>query len=262
MSCSKFYTPEAWIERTIRILVIGAGGTGGEVLDALDYAHSALIRLGHPGGLAVTVMDADTVSAANIGRQRFNQLDIGHSKAVLLTHRHNIWRGLQWRALPRAWTPEDHNLLRQIDLLITCVDKASVRIEIARAGHHCRDALWMDFGNGANRGQCVLGHLGAICDAPLRLPHVFDLFPELSSVDDTAAPSCSLEEALRQQDLFVNRSLANTGMAILWNLWRHGETDTHGAYVEVNKCITSPIRVDPLVWASLGYQPKNDKQST
>ena len=50
------------LNRKVRVLVIGAGGNGGVVLEHLLRLHQALVAWGHPGGLDVTLMDADTVS--------------------------------------------------------------------------------------------------------------------------------------------------------------------------------------------------------
>lgn len=251
----KFYPPQSWLEETIRILVIGAGGTGGEVVEGLAQLHAGLLGIGHRGGVHVTVMDGDQVSSANVGRQRFGPHDVRRNKAILLVHRHNVKHYLQWNALPRHWSPAAARMFSSIDLLITCVDSAAVRVQIAKAGRSYQKVLWMDYGNGATKAQCVLGHLGETCGSPLRLPHVFDLFPDLLSVDDTQEPSCSLAEALTHQDLFVNRVVANAGMAILWNLCGHGVIEAHGSLVNVRDGYTTPIPVDPVVWKSLGYTP-------
>ena len=57
--------------RAVNVLLVGAGGTGSRMLEKLVALHRALIAKGHPAGLEVTVVDPDTVSSANIGRQAF-----------------------------------------------------------------------------------------------------------------------------------------------------------------------------------------------
>lgn len=52
-------------QHPVTVHLIGAGGTGSQVLEALARMDAALIRLGHPG-LYVTVFDADEVSESNI----------------------------------------------------------------------------------------------------------------------------------------------------------------------------------------------------
>ena len=45
------------LERPIRILVVGCGGNGSAIVSGLPYLHQALLAFGHPGGLAVTLID-------------------------------------------------------------------------------------------------------------------------------------------------------------------------------------------------------------
>ncbi|MBO8471748.1 MAG: ThiF family adenylyltransferase, partial [Bacteroidetes bacterium] len=67
-------------QHPVTVNVIGAGGTGSQVLTCLARFDTALRGLGHPG-LFVTVYDPDTVTEANIGRQLFSPSDIGLNKA-------------------------------------------------------------------------------------------------------------------------------------------------------------------------------------
>jgi pyruvate/2-oxoglutarate dehydrogenase complex dihydrolipoamide dehydrogenase (E3) component len=43
------------LTREVRVTVIGAGGSGSQMLMGLAQLHTAMIALGHPGGLDVTV---------------------------------------------------------------------------------------------------------------------------------------------------------------------------------------------------------------
>src|SRR5579859_6697303 len=99
--------PSNWLNHPIRILLLGAGGTGGEILHGLVRIHTMLIALDHPGGLEVTLMDGDTFSRWNVGRQRCYLSDIDHNKACVLIQRINIAYGLSWQALQSYWSPED-----------------------------------------------------------------------------------------------------------------------------------------------------------
>jgi len=253
-----FHTPSWWLEKAVRVAVVGCGGTGSEVLDGLARLHFAMRALGHPGGLHVVAVDGDEVSDANVGRQRFGPSDVGHNKAIVLIHRLNLFYGLSWQAVPRFVTDSREMTDRtNFDLLLTCVDKASVRLSIGnQLGVAWRDALWMDFGNGSKRGQVILGHLRqSMGKGTLRLPNVVDLHPELKDVDDDAAPSCSLAEALTRQDLFVNRAVAGAGLQILWQLFRDGMISHHGAWINVQTLDTRPMPIDPVSWAMMGYEP-------
>jgi molybdopterin/thiamine biosynthesis adenylyltransferase len=59
----------------VTVNLIGAGGTGGQVLTALARMNQALVALNHPG-LMVRVFDDDTVTRANLGRQLFTTAEL------------------------------------------------------------------------------------------------------------------------------------------------------------------------------------------
>ena len=61
--------------RPLRVLLVGAGGSGSAILLRLPFLEQALRAWGQPG-LAVTVMDPDTVSEVNVVRQPFSRGDI------------------------------------------------------------------------------------------------------------------------------------------------------------------------------------------
>ena len=86
----------------VTVFVIGAGGTGSQVITNLARMSMALQALGHPG-LHVTVFDPDTVSQANIGRQLFSETELGLNKAVSLVTRINRFFGSVLSAAPQCF---------------------------------------------------------------------------------------------------------------------------------------------------------------
>jgi PRTRC genetic system ThiF family protein len=75
------------LERQVRVLVVGCGGTGSAVVAGLPYLHQWLVARGHPGGLHVTVVDGDTISPTNCVRQPFAKSEVGLYKAIVLVNR-------------------------------------------------------------------------------------------------------------------------------------------------------------------------------
>lgn len=67
-------------QHPVTVNLIGAGGTGSQVLTGLARLDVTLRALGHPG-LFVTLYDPDIVTEANIGRQLFGYSDMGLNKA-------------------------------------------------------------------------------------------------------------------------------------------------------------------------------------
>lgn len=245
--------------REVVVHVIGAGGTGSQVLTALAQFDHAIRALGHPG-FRVTVVDPDRVSDANVGRQMFYPTDIGAYKAEILVHRINLAMGTRWDAVPAKLAASDR---LASDIVLGCVDTRAARFAILRAIERAGGGLtyWLDFGNSRDSGQVVLGQVsrgGRKRNPPDKLPHVGELFPEtvdpsLDAKDD--GPSCSLAQALEKQSLFVNRAVTVHGMNLLWRLFRYGEIEDHGAFVNLATGHTRPIPVDPEFWARLGYGP-------
>lgn len=248
----------------VGVLLAGAGGTGSQVLNGLARMDHALRALGHPG-LFVVVADPDTVSAANIGRQSFSPADRGQSKAAVLVTRVNRFFGLDWESMALAVgtkRPEGLDWLRVglLDVVIGCVDTVRSRRSMAKAlrGWLKNASYWLDFGNSRSTGQVVLGTNGQVEASgwadhlAQKLPTVLDLFPDMA--DDAAEPSCSMEEALARQDLYINATLADFGLSLLWRLIRQGSIEIHGLFLNLEQCLTSPLRIDPEVWKRMGWE--------
>jgi PRTRC genetic system ThiF family protein len=72
----------------VTVNLIGAGGTGSQMLTSLARMNQAMLALDYPG-LIVTVYDDDTVSPANLGRQLFAEAEIGLHKSAALVNRIN-----------------------------------------------------------------------------------------------------------------------------------------------------------------------------
>lgn len=241
-------TPSSMLSRPVRIVLIGCGGNGSQMLTGLARLNHAIMALGHPG-LQVKVYDPDTVSEANMGRQLFGAFDVGASKAHVLVNRINAFFGLNWEAVHGRY--DDGGWERQFIMAIACVDSARARHEIhhrlRRNGVH----YLMDLGNRAADGQVLLGELfegraglSAPADSVL-LPSPYDVLPELVDLqakeDDT--PSCGLAEALERQELFVNQSVVTPALSILWEFFRHGKLTWHGAFVNLRTGSMRPLNV-------------------
>lgn len=253
----RFNIPARWLNGQLSILVIGAGGTGSDVLVRLAKLHTQMVALGSPG-LRVTVMDSDIVSESNCGRQHFSPSAIGLNKALVLVNSINLAYQVNWTGAPDHFDldhPDHRSLLdHRTDLVISCVDKAAFRVALCRAYRNERtDVMLLDGGNGRDLGQVVLGHLGKPYTG-LRLPNVLDLWPEIETVDDADEPSCSAHEAMQKQSWPVNQAVALLMVELLWTLMRQGWTDYHGATFNLAPMRTTPLMIDPQAWSFMGYE--------
>jgi len=200
------------LQRAVRVLVIGCGGSGSAIASGLPYLHQAMLIAGHPGGLHVTIMDGDIISPANCVRQPFSSAEIGLAKTVVMVSRMNLFWGLNWTAVAEHLTPQTD--VFDFDIAIGCVDTRAARqlIQDKVQGLRSRVAYWLDLGNSADSGQFVLGQPlnGRNRRSAIRLRTASELFSEIvdPSLNDDGAPACSAMEALERQEPFVNQVLA------------------------------------------------------
>ena len=230
---ARHYLPAALGSGAIKVVLVGCGGNGAQMLMGLASLDTAL-RAISSRSLDVTVVDDDIVSEANLGRQPFYRCDIGNSKARTLTERVNLAHGLAWTAV-HGRAPEAAKL-DGADILITCVDTASARRAIGAAlvAGRSPPTYWMDLGNRAGDGQFILGCPNHEAEADHQLPPtVLEYFPEIAdeTLPDDDAPSCSMAEALERQSLFVNRVVASHALALLFDLIGRGSIGHAGAFI-------------------------------
>jgi PRTRC genetic system ThiF family protein len=142
--------------RAVRVLIIGAGGTGSAIVIGLPYLDQAMRVWGNHNGLDVVMMDADTVTETNCVRQPFSASDVGQNKATVLINRINMFWGTNWSAIRNHFQARsfDRNQDRCPDLVIGCVDTRAARkaIEGSFSRALSRTCYWLDLGNNASSG--------------------------------------------------------------------------------------------------------------
>lgn len=240
----------------VTVNLLGAGGTGGQVLTALARMNHALIALGH-AGLFVNVYDDDKVDIANLGRQLFTTAELGQYKAVALIDRVNRFFGTNWKANTIRYDRKMDAVASAV-ITISCVDTVSARFEIAdileNSSKHnhgrSRPLYWMDFGNGKSTGQVILSTLGLVRQPTTKEYKTVDQLPLLTKEfrdllhnggQDDGSPSCSMAEALSKQDLFINSALANCGASLLWQLFRGGKLQNRGFFLNLQDFRAQPL---------------------
>lgn len=237
----------------VTVDLIGLGGTGSQVLNNIARLNVALISLGHPG-LHLRCWDDDEVTDANVGRQLFSPADIGYKKSVVLTSRVNQFFGFEWEAKATRFKPGKIFS----NLTITCVDTAAARIEIGKqlqqtvgfSAPFDRAIYWLDLGNTQKTGQAIMGTIAKVKQPKSdyvtngTLPTVIKKFPQIKKIKESdQGPSCSLAEALKKQDLYINSTLAQFGCNLIWKLFREGMIRHHGCFVNLDTLIVNPIKI-------------------
>ena len=253
-------------QHPVTVNLIGAGGTGSQVLTCLARLDVTLRALGHPG-LSVTLYDPDIVSGTNIGRQLFSDSDIGLNKAKCLITRVNNFFGNDWKAEPRPYPSVLKEVKRDeiANITVTCTDNIKSRLDLwnvlgkmppASYTDNATPLYWMDFGNTQTTGQVIMGTVLKKIRQPASTLYeavgslkVITRFVKYARVkEEDSGPSCSLAEALEKQDLFINSTLAQLGCNILWKMFRNGMIEHHGVYLNLTACYATgnvTIEIDP-----------------
>lgn len=243
------------LRRAVNLLVVGCGGSGSAFVAGLPYLHQSMLIAGHPGGLAVTLMDGDLISPSNCVRQSFSKAEVGLHKSAVMISRLNLFWGLNWKASTEFFTARTD--AGRFDIVVGCVDTRTARRTIHSAVTGCRSQVgyYLDLGNSAASGQLVLGQPwnNRNRQSTTRLRTAGELFPELleSSLDGDDGPSCSALEAIERQEPYVNAVIAQHALALLARLFRYGTIDHHGAFVGVTQSRVQPIAVNPVLWRKM-----------
>ena len=185
------------------------------------------------------------------------------NKATALVTRVNRLFGYAWEARECRYpiiAKEGDKNVPLANIIITCTDNTRSRLDLWRFLKKYREyknndekapIYWMDFGNAQTTGQVLVGNIRSKISQPasseyLPMPRMNVITEEVSYStirEEDSGPSCSLAEALRKQDLFINSMLAQIGCDILWRMFREGRTFYRGAYLNLDTLRVNPIPV-------------------
>ena len=254
---------------SISVCLIGVGGSGSLVLGRLARLDFALKKLGYLG-LDVKVYDEDRVELFNVGRQSFSQNDVGENKAFAMVSKVNRVFGLNWKAEYKHFIPGDDQGEPTYNIYISCTDSSSFRMQFNTyfktvevspgkrnaSRFYSREShipyYWMDFGNGRDYGQCVLGSRSIEIRAENKglnlvqeLPTIIDLFGDISGFDTEALQGrgCSYADKLNQQDLFINDLVVTPGIVLLQQLFIKKRIHTHGVFCNAETLNSKPLHI-------------------
>jgi PRTRC genetic system ThiF family protein len=250
----------------ITVNVIGAGGTGSHLVEALARIHFILTATAK-AGLHVQLFDHDVIESPNLGRAAFNENYLGMNKAVAVINHINRKYGTNWKGIPVNYVPKNMKSIpkdRLANLTFSCVDSVQARLDIAEVlrliggsrdidRHRDRPLYLMDMGNDRKTGQVMLSTLTQIVQPESELfepvealPLLTDEFAELLSGADRQdySPSCSILDALNKQSLFINSTLANLAGALLDEMLSDGVITVRGFFVNLETFTVNPMKID------------------
>jgi len=150
-------------DRPVKIVLLGAGGTGGYVIP-----HLYRIAFASNRPCRVIIADGDIVERKNLIRQNFAECDIGENKAAVMAERYAEVFGIETEYIPEYIEDEQrlYDLLnvrgsygqpKPIGILIGAVDNNRSRVMCSNVFTKLDDIIYIDSGNGEFTGQVVCG---------------------------------------------------------------------------------------------------------
>jgi len=153
------------LERPVKILIIGAGGTGGYVIP-----HLYRIAFASKRKCSIIIADGDIVEDKNLVRQNFSFTDVGENKAAVMAERYSDVFGIETEYIPDFIESEKqlYELLQDsrpsysysnkpISILIGAVDNNRSRVMCNEVFKMMDDIIYIDAGNAESGGQVVCG---------------------------------------------------------------------------------------------------------
>ncbi len=219
----------------VKIIIIGAGGTGG-------YVIPHLYRIAYASGrqCRVVIADGDIVERKNLIRQNFAGCDIGENKAEVMAARYSEVFGIETEYIPDFIESEErlYDLLtygqpqywsgerRYIPVLIGAVDNNRSRVMCNNVFERLDDVIYIDSGNDEFSGQVVCGakRSGRVISKP-----VARVYPDILT-DTEKFPSelsCAERNVSAPQTIAANVFASTAIVSMLYYLLIEGELKTN-----------------------------------
>jgi PRTRC genetic system ThiF family protein len=243
----------------VKIVMLGAGGTGGHIA---PHLYRLLYALERPARFIIC--DGDLVEAKNLVRQNFAPADLGENKARVLAERYAAVFGMEAEYIPafverldtlvelitpNLWTQDEHSwrTVREMVILIGAVDNNKSRQLCHKAFYQAKDLIYIDSGNGEFSGQVVCGvrRNGHTMCKPIGGVH-----PEMLKDNTDKFPtelSCAEAAQSDPQSMAANITAATAVVDMVYNILTHGEslvrqTDFSTKTVKMQTVLEKPRR--------------------
>lgn len=239
--------------KPVKIIMLGAGGTGGHVAPHLYRLLHTLDR-----NTKVIICDGDIVEEKNLIRQNFIAADLGKNKAQVLAERYATAFGLEIAYVPEFI--EDENRLTELvepdryspslynefmsevglSILIGCVDNNKSRQLCHKVFKATDNLIYIDSGNGEYTGQVVCGvrRSGRSYYKPIG-----DVYPDVLLDTDKFPTELSCAEAAvsAPQSIVANVMAATAVVSYLYNILVLGNIKTRSVSFSGKSINIKPI---------------------
>ena len=222
--------------RPVKIVMLGAGGTGGHIA---PHLYRLLYALNRP--VRFIICDGDVVEEKNLVRQNFIPADLGENKARVLAERYSTVFGMETEYVP-AFIESEERLKELITpsvvrtnyypfaviekeqvILIGAVDNNRSRQMCNKVFYEAEELIYIDSGNSEHTGQVVCGIRSG--GRTLYKP-VGKLYPEVLSDTDKFPTELSCAEASvsAPQAMTANITAATAVVDMIYNILTLGES--------------------------------------
>jgi len=221
--------------RPVKIVMLGAGGTGGH---AAPHLYRLLYALDRP--VRFIICDGDVVETKNLVRQNFTPADLGENKARVLAERYSAVFGMETEYLPSFVESEEElkqlltpqvwrtgyyggTELREQVILLGAVDNNKSRQLCQLVFNKAKELIYIDAGNGEHTGQVVCGirRAGKTYYKPIG-----DVYPDVLEDTDKFPTELSCAEASvsAPQSMAANITAATAVVDMVYNILALGDS--------------------------------------
>lgn len=238
--------------RPVKIVMLGAGGTGGHIA---PHLYRLLYALQRP--VRFIICDGDVVEQKNLVRQNFIPADLGENKARVLAERYSNVFGMETEYVPEFIESEERlrelvtpkkwysdyyprtEIEREQVILIGAVDNNRSRQMCHKAFYQANELIYIDSGNSEHTGQVVCGIRSG--GRTLYKP-VGKLYPEVLSDTDKFPTELSCAEASvsAPQAMTANITAATAVVDMIYNILTLGETRVRQVTFATTSCNVRP----------------------
>lgn len=209
------------LEKAVKIIMIGAGGTGGYIAPHLYRLLHTLDRT-----VKVIIADGDIVEQKNIVRQNFICSDLGRNKARVLAERYASAFGMEVYYIPEFIESEikllellkpDSYYQQELVILIGAVDNNKSRQMCHNVFQKLDDIIYIDSGNGQYTGQVVCG---IRCHGKTYYKPVADIYTDILENTDKFPTelSCAETAISAPQSIVANIMAATAVISYIYNI--------------------------------------------
>lgn len=211
------------LNKPVKIVMLGAGGTGGHIAPNLYRLLHALER-----PVEVIIADGDIVEEKNLVRQNFISCDLGRNKAQVLAERYASAFGMEIQYIPDFIETVEKltSLLKPkfsyvttetLTILIGAVDNNKSRQLCHNVFNKSDNLIYIDSGNGEFTGQVVCGvrRKGKTYYKP-----VGEVYPDILEDTDKFPTELSCAEASvsAPQSIAANIMAATAVVSYIYNI--------------------------------------------